>query len=54
MFKKAAVLTRPPRCAGTPPSTGKAAVSEEAQAYWFPYASEGRENEAGGIFQHPA
>jgi hypothetical protein len=33
MLKKALLLTRPPRCAETPRSTGKAAVSEEARRY---------------------
>jgi hypothetical protein len=31
MLKKASVLTRPPRCAETHRSTGKAAASEEAR-----------------------
>ena len=33
MLKMASGLTRPPRCAETPRSTGKAAASEEANRY---------------------
>lgn len=37
MFKKACVFTRPPQRAKTHRSTGKAAASEEAEAYFGPY-----------------
>jgi hypothetical protein len=33
MLKKAPILTRPPRCAKTHRSTGKAAASEESEVY---------------------
>ena len=54
MLTPASVLTRPPRCAETPRSTGKVAASKDGEAYAsVRCASERYENKVRGRFQHP-